>query len=423
MAGPAIRAFELASRLSAEHEVVLACPNASGIPPELVKARSRGRLTLVDHDGGSLQTALEGADVLVTQGFGFPAGDVRRLPETTRLVLDLYDPVQLELLARAGETPTTEQRLHLARVRWRLLWMLGRADHVLCASERQRAFWLGWLGAVGRLVPETLIDDPSAQRLLAEVPFGVPSEPPTPSVDAAKLLLGATGGEPPVLWWGGLWDWMDPLTAVRAIARLRSEGNPAWLVLPAGNRPGAEPMPMSARVEQEARRLGLWLKGVTRLPQWIPYAQRGSLLLSASAAVSCHLPSLEAELSFRTRLLDCLWAGVPVVATRGDELSLRAERDGWGRTVPPGDEVALANQLRVLLTPDGRARVGLAAAKAQKACTWDRSGQALQRLLEQPAPKRSAGSFQLLPELQGAGATDVIRTASMKVFRRLQGKK
>ena len=46
------------------------------------------------------------------------------------------------------------------------------------ASRAQRAYWLGWLGACGRLTPQALAGDPDASRLLAVVPFGVPEEAP-----------------------------------------------------------------------------------------------------------------------------------------------------------------------------------------------------------------------------------------------------
>ena len=174
----------------------------------------------------------------------------RACPDGLRLVLDLYDPVLLELLARAGAQPAAGERLHLAAVRLRLLLMLGRADHVLCASELQRAFWLGWLGAAGRLLPSLFEEDPEATRLLAEVPFGIePGDPvgsvPDTDLAAAWLRTAAGEGEAPLLWWGGLWEWMDPICAIRGVARLRAQGMRVALVLPVGNRPGAAPMPAS----------------------------------------------------------------------------------------------------------------------------------------------------------------------------------
>ena len=442
MAGPAIRAVELASRLAAKHEVTLACPGASALPaalraakipgpgadagsPAAARGSSRSFAVRELAEGESLRPLLDElqADVLIAQGFGFPARELLALPSRVRLVVDLYDPVLLELLARAGGAPDAQTRLHLLAVRARLFLLLARADHVLCASERQRAFWLGWLGAAARLTPEALAKDPAARALLAVVPFGIEDGPCVADAEApgAKALREAAGGaEHAILWWGGLWDWMDPRTAVRAIARLRAEGLSAALVLPAGNRPGAAPMRAAALADDEARRAGLGGSGVGRLSSWIRYAERGPLLAAASAAVSCHTPSLEAELAFRTRLLDCVWAGLPVAATAGDELSARAEREGWGAAISPGDDAQLAEALKLLLDPLASRTARAAALSAAPGYTWEKSAAPLLALLDAPAPARPSPANALLPELQGAAAGELAGAALGKLWRAIR---
>ncbi len=415
MAGPAIRAVELAGRLARSHDVLLVCPGATAVP-EGDRARGGRPFAVAEHSAGeSLLHHLTGADAFVTQGFGFARQDLLRLPARLRLVLDLYDPVQLELLARVHEEETAEARLHLAFVRRRLLALVARADHVLCASERQRALWLGWLGAAGRLTPRALRADPEARSLLALVPFGIPTGPPCETPGA----LPVAEGDAAVLWWGGLWDWMDPLTAIRAVARLRATGVRAALVLPAGNRPLAAPMAASVSAEAEARALGLWGSGVVRLPAWVPYGERGGLLRAAAVAVSCHRPSLEAALAFRTRLLDCVWSGLPVVATEGDELSERAAREGWARTVPTGDSDALAAALREVLDPERNARARAAASASAGPYSWDAAVAPLCALLERNPPER-APAWAGPPELHGVDPSDLAQTVGRKLVARLR---
>ena len=420
MAGPVIRAVELAARLARDHDVLLACPGATNLP-EGNRRHGDAKFAVAEHAAGqSLLPFLGGADVLVTQGFGFARTDLARLPAGLRLVLDLYDPVQLELLSRLREDESAEGRLHLAFVRRRLLALLARADHVLCASERQRALWLGWLGAAGRLTLPALRDDPEAKSLLALVPFGIPAIESPRSLLPAASTLPVRPGESAVLWWGGLWDWMDPLTAIRAIARVRAQGLRAALVLPAANRPGSGPMVIAARAEAEARALGLWGSGVVQLPCWVPYAERGALLRSAAVAVSCHRPSLEAELSFRTRLLDCVWAGLPAAATAGDHLSARAEQEGWVRTVPPGDSDALASTLIKLLKPEEQVSCRAAAAAAAPGYSWDLPAATLLALLARPRPARAPTWARLAPELHGAAPADLAQAAARKLVSRLR---
>ena len=52
-------------------------------------------------------------------------------------------------------------------------------------------------------------------------------------------------------------------------------------------------------------------------------------------------------------MLDYLWAGLPVVATRGDALGDLVEREGLGRTVRPGDVDGFAAACRELLDDAG----------------------------------------------------------------------
>lgn len=378
MAGPGIRAVELSRRLAQKHEVTLVAEGARPV--------------------AELSQALRGADVFVSQGFGFPLRALVRF--RGRVVLDLYDPVQLEHLARAGETPTREQLLSLAVLRRRLQYVIGRADHILCASRPQRALWLGWLGALGRLTPEALRGDPEASRLLSVVPFGVPEQPPVRTRSPLRTSPDAIIA----LWSGGMWDWMDPALAVRA-ARIAQRRVPRLkLALLAGARPGSPDMNMRGAL-REARAAAEGAPFVQFVDEWVPYEERGAWLLDADFAVSAHKPSLEAELAFRTRLLDCLWAGLPVVCTGGDVLAQEGEQQGWAKTSAPGDAEAMAAAMCLLAEPQQSARMREAARKAGAERTWQRSADTLLALLDGPAPERAA----FKPSLAFTAAKKVLR--------------
>ena len=386
MAGPGIRAVELSRRLAARHEVKLVAEGARPL--------------------SELAAALAKADVFITQGFGFPLPPLMRF--SGRLVLDLYDPVQLEHLARAGPEATPDQLVSLAYLRRRLRYLISRADHVLCASRPQRAHWLGWLGACGRLTPSVLFDDPQAERLLALVPFGVPEEPPHRSGSPLRDAIGAKADDRVMLWSGGLWDWMDPALAVRATEIARRKAPNLRLALLAGERPGAPAMRMRAAAS-EARAAAR--EGVHFLDRWVPYAERGAWLLDADAIVSAHKPSLEAELAFRTRLLDCLWAARPAACTSGDVLADEGARKGWARLSLPGDAAALADSMIALCDPDTNARARAAAYSAAGERTWNRSAEVLLGLLEAPAPARAP---RFAPGMAGSIAR--------KVWKRLRSR-
>jgi hypothetical protein len=95
--------------------------------------------------------------------------------------------------------------------------------------------------------------------------------------------------------------------------------------------------------------LGLTNKAVFFNQTWVNYDDRLNYLLDADVGVSTHFNHLETAYSFRTRILDYLWAGLPIVSTQGDTFGDYISKHGLGRVVEPQDPVALAEALEVLL--------------------------------------------------------------------------
>jgi hypothetical protein len=89
--------------------------------------------------------------------------------------------------------------------------------------------------------------------------------------------------------------------------------------------------------------------------------------------VSAHHDHLESRFAFRTRILDYLWAGLPVVTTGGDVLGELVERRGLGAAVAPGDAEGFARACLALLDDDGaRAAATDAVRKAAEELRWSR---------------------------------------------------
>jgi hypothetical protein len=84
-------------------------------------------------------------------------------------------------------------------------------------------------------------------------------------------------------------------------------------------------------------------------PGWVPYDRRADFLLDADVAVSTHLDHVETRYSFRSRVLDYLWAGLPMVLTGGDVLAEEVAAAGAGVAVRAGDVDGLARALAKML--------------------------------------------------------------------------
>src|SRR5262245_52412318 len=199
MAGPGIRAWELARALSAECMVTLAAPGT-----EVDTPAEFGLAPYQLGQPGALSDALAAADVVVGQGFVF-ADHPEVLASERPLAIDLYDPELLESLHLYDELPpdaaAAKHRHYLALTRG----MLRRGDFFFCATARQRDYWLGALSAVGRISALTYAQDHTFRALIDLVPSGIPATAPTadhpvlrgvhPAIDTNSILL---------LWAGGL---------------------------------------------------------------------------------------------------------------------------------------------------------------------------------------------------------------------------
>jgi hypothetical protein len=73
---------------------------------------------------------------------------------------------------------------------------------------------------------------------------------------------------------------------------------------------------------------------------------------------------VETAYSFRTRMLDYLWAGLPIVCSEGDEFAGLVARHGLGAAVPTDDAAALSAALRELLTAPEKLAAAAAAVTA-----------------------------------------------------------
>ncbi len=71
--------------------------------------------------------------------------------------------------------------------------------------------------------------------------------------------------------------------------------------------------------------------------------------------VVTHREHIETHFSFATWILDCIWAGLPIVTTRGDALAEEVEKANIGLSVPAGDVSALVQAIEILITRGKRA--------------------------------------------------------------------
>jgi len=215
------------------------------------------------------------------------------------------------------------------------------ADFIICASDKQKDFWLGWLTALGRVNPYTHRQDPAFSKLIDVVPFGLSEETPVHSKQVLKGRFKTIApNDKVILWGGGIWNWLDPFTLIKAISIIASS-HPDVKLFFMGVK---SPYPFSATADMDApsraikfsRELGLYDKHVF-FNDWTPYRERHNYLIEADIGASLHRDNIETRFAFRTRFLDYIWAGLPILATEGDTMSNEIAKWELGKVVKSGD--------------------------------------------------------------------------------------
>jgi glycosyltransferase involved in cell wall biosynthesis len=175
--------------------------------------------------------------------------------------------------------------------------------------------------------------------------FATPHDEPFPSI-----------GRPRVVFVGRLAPQKGVRTLVAAVRRLKNSNAQILLVGDGSERPA---------LEQEIRQLGV--ENRVHLLGFVQHEYVPAVLAHADLLI---LPSLYEELG--TILLEAMWVGLPIVASRTGGIPDVVTDGVSGLLVPPGDPEALARAIdRVLSSPDLARRLGEAARERAKDYDWE----------------------------------------------------
>jgi glycosyltransferase involved in cell wall biosynthesis len=345
LAGPGLRYLEMARALSDEIEVTLAIPGETTlIVPEI---------SLVSYHYShpkDFQKLIEAHDAALVTAFTlnkFPLLRQIKIP----YIIDLYDPFIFEnFFYYLDETPDVQAEFNRQAVNLlNQVAILG--DYFICGSERQRDMWIGLLTANGRVNPYTFAQDASFRELIDVVGIGIPDREPV-----QRTFLRGTCPEFPencriILWGGGIWDWLDPLTLLKAWPEIIEHYPDARLVYLGTRHPNPE-IPQHrvvAELESLAEEMGERNQTVFFL-EWLSYSDREALLQEADIGVTLHRDHIETHFSIRTRIFDYIWARLPILVSEGDVTSQWVQKFALGKVVSPQDPDLVAQAIQEILS-------------------------------------------------------------------------
>lgn len=380
--GPGVRIHAIAHQLAlAGHDVHVALQEGS--EPDALP----GTLHVLERD---LLSKVRPGDALLVSGYlsGRMLGDL--VASDIPFHTDFYCLTAPEILRHPRRNPIREFRQRRSRI-LRYQVTIRRSERVYVSNALQTAFLGGSFfrdlsGTTNRFV------DALPERIV-EFPMGIPDEPmPEPSTDPYPEPLRS---RPVFLWGGGIWSWFDVPTLLRAMRILADRGSDAALFFLGGRT-------LSGREEHErpireaialSESLGLLDRHVFFNERRAEPSELPGYLRHCAAGAMSNPPSFESLASWRTRYLDLLWAGKPLVASGTDPLGVRMKESGAALLAPAGDAGAMADAMASIATDSVLARtLGEASLRLGGTMTWSHVARPLLEAVADPS------SFRLVPE-------------------------
>lgn len=269
-------------------------------------------------DRASLPSAVRqhSPDVIVLQHWGL----ARELGEVDApLAIDLAGPHLLERRLWGSAAPEADLGEKLDALR--------RADFLTASGERQRLYFLPYLGLAGW--------DLARPGLLPVIPFSMQPAPRPAPARGDRLIYG-----------GFFLPWQDPTAALEeAMAALDRAGRGELLFIG-----GAHP-----RVDVSRGRFDALLEKLRRHPRVrllepMSFDRYQALLAEGGVALDLMAPNPERELAYTTRTVVYMAQGLPVIHDNYSELGELIARRGAGWALDPRDRAGLAALLDGILS-------------------------------------------------------------------------
>jgi glycosyltransferase involved in cell wall biosynthesis len=287
-----------------------------------------------------LRKLVDNCDVIFCQFFD--TNVVRyALKAHKRVIYDLYNALPIETVGAeriSGHTDTEGKDREYTELLRYFQFASQAGSYFVTSNERQRDWWLGYIMASAGVMPSTL-DNRSPGDIVGLAPFGMTESEPVQKRHGLRGSHGITDDDFVLIWAGGIWDWFDAETPIRAVAELAKTDPRIKLVFYGTVHPNSTigKPPAVDRAETLAKSLGVLGTSVVFMHDWVAAEERADYLLDADAALSAHKQSLETHYAFRTRILDHFWAKLPSIVSSGDWFADYIRKEELGLVVPPGD--------------------------------------------------------------------------------------
>lgn len=214
------------------------------------------------------------------------------------LIVDLYTPIFLEKEAYLTKWKPQDWYIR-AKMKSVVKKIIRAGDFFIVANTRQKEYWLKVAKA---------LKAPIEQSKIFVLPTGAP-KPPAIKRKTSNVIL----------WFGGIYPWLDPTPLIESFSKIAS-GKQEWkLRILGGFHPNTGYEGRFKKIVSQAKN-----KIKPRQLQIIPWQNSKDMLIFLNDVnFAVHLPRETREdfCSHRVRLLTLLNSGVPIITTGNDIIS------------------------------------------------------------------------------------------------------
>jgi glycosyltransferase involved in cell wall biosynthesis len=172
--------------------------------------------------------------------------------------------------------------------------------------------------------PKSYKESDNFEKYISLAPFGMDSIDPDSKTDVVSDKFPQIKKTDKIIYWGGgIWDWFDPISVIKAVESISETRNDVKLVFVGVKHPNPKikAMQMATEALDYCKKNNLLDKCVFFNFGWTPYVEIKDYLKRSFIGISAHNNNLETRFSFRTRVLDYFWADLPIISTEGDSMA------------------------------------------------------------------------------------------------------
>lgn len=355
----------------------------------------------------------------------YNAGDITQtvvdnIRQDQQLILDGYVPIHIEMSARNSDNLDREyDAFNFENKIWTKA--LRRGDILLCANEAQKKFYTGVMAQVGRINPITYGDE----DLIQIVPYGIYREKAVAKNDpVSKLVKNKKAFK--LLWFGGIYPWFD-LTNLLEAVKNANKTTPIELIMVGVKNPFNQHPDFIKRYEEVMDYIkNNNMDEIVHITDWVKFEDRAEWYLGSDAVVLINNIGMENMLAWRTRLVDYVWADLPIVTNGGDPMSDILEANKAVYILPDLDAKTIEKEIiKISKDKETLKQVSTNLSKVRRLFYWDKVTENLSKLISKGYKPADAGLLKEVeilnsPVLQDAGGSRIVRAKNKA--RRITGK-